>query len=133
MKRILLTLLALVVVIGMFSAVGYAGYRLGLSESVEISADSDASRLHPFANFGPRGPRMHEFGFGREIHRGFAGLPGLGLGFFFLFRLLFWLAALALVVWLISWLFTRSGWRLVRETNVPVERTEPEPPKPENE
>src|SRR5688572_14230212 len=107
MKRILLTLLALVVVIGMFSAVGYAGYRLGLSQSVETSADNDASRLHPFADLGPRGPRMHEFRFGREIRRGFAGLPGLGFGFFFLFRLLFWLAALVLLIWLITWLFTR--------------------------
>ncbi|HSL30057.1 MAG TPA: hypothetical protein VK900_12720 [Anaerolineales bacterium] len=126
MKRVLLTLLGLVVVIGLFSAVGYAGYRLGLAQGVERRADGDPPRLRPFAEFGPRALRMHDFEFRGGFARGFGGFPGLG--FFFLFRLLFWMAALVLVVWLISWLLARSGWRLVRETSTP-----PAPPRPENE
>ena len=125
MKRILLTLLALVVVIGMFSVVGYAGYRLGLAQGVERSADNDMPRLRPFDDFGPRAPRLHDFEFHGGFRRGFIDIPGRAFRLFFLFRLLFWLAALTLVIWLISWLFARSGWRLVRETSTA--------PKPENE
>ena len=132
MKRVLLALLALVVVIGMFSAVGYAGYRLGLAQGVERAADGDMPRAGPFEDFGPRAPRMHDFEFRGGFPRGFPGDPGLGTGFFLL-RLLLWLSLLALVIWLISWLFTSSGWRLVRETRPPMERMEPAPPTPENE
>ncbi len=133
MKRVFLTLLGLVVVIGLFSAVGYAGYRLGFAQGFERAADGDMPRLRPFADLGPRAPRLPDFEFRGGFRRGFIDVPVMGFGFFILFRLIAWLAVLALVIGLIGGLFARSGWRLVRETGSPPAQTEPAPPSPENE
>jgi len=32
-------------------------------------------------------------------------------------RILWNIAVLALIIWFIYWLFTKSGWRITRETN----------------
>jgi hypothetical protein len=58
----------------------------------------------------------------------------MGFGFFFLLRWLMPLAVLGLIVLFIYWLFTRSGWRLTRQTteSIPPTQTAP-PPPPENE
>jgi hypothetical protein len=130
----LLTLLGLVVAIGLFSAVGYTGYRLGLAQGRERAADGEFLRLRPFGDFGPRVPRMPDFEFRGGFSPRFIEFPGREFGLIgSLFRLLFWLAALALVIGLVAWLFTRRGWRLVRETNASLEQSANEPPKPENE
>jgi hypothetical protein len=128
MKRILLTLLAVVVVIGLFAAVGYAGYRFGFSQGAETVAEGGVTRpgLRPFDEFSRRGliPR-HDF----EFARGFPRMPGggsfmmLGLGFL---RLLVPMTVLTLVVLFAYWLFTRSGWRLTRTT--PLAEAPPPPP-----
>lgn len=129
MKKVLLGLLAVIVVVGLFAAVGYTGYRFGYVQGVQAAANGDAARpgLRPFDEVGPRGMPMHNFGFGRGSQRGLGGFPMMGFGFFSPWMLLGRLAVLALIVWFIYWLFTRSGWRLTRQT------TESVPPKMESE
>ena len=129
MKRILLTFLAVVVVFGLFAAVGYSGYRLGYAQRAQATVDGDASRfgLRPFDDFGPRGMFRHDFGLGRGFGRGFGGFPMIGFGFFPLLGLI---AVLGLIVLFVYLLFTRSGWHLTKpapviETPLPPSETEP--------
>jgi uncharacterized membrane protein len=134
MKRVLLTLLGLIVVVGLFAAAGFAGYRFGYAQGAQVTANGDAPQLRPFDEFGPRRMPMHRFDFDRGFSRGFRmgdfprdGFPMMGFGFFSPWMLLGRIAILALIVWFIYWLFTRSGWRLTRQT------TEGVAPKTENE
>ena len=129
MKKVLLTLLTIVVVLGLFAAVGFAGYRIGVMRGVQITANGDAPnpQLRPFDNFERRAiPRFGD-DFGRGFGRGFGmrGFPmmGMGFGIFSLFAFLAHIAVFALIIWFIYWLFTRSGWRLTRT----VQTTEPQP------
>ena len=126
MKRVLLTLLAIVVVLGLFAAVGLTGYRFGYARGAGVAAGGDEQQrqVGPFDGFGPNRMPGHDFGFNRGFHRefGMRGVPGMGFGFFSPLMLLGRIAILALIVWFIYWLFTRSGWRLTR----PVQTTEPE-------
>jgi len=129
MKRTLLTLLAVVVVLGLFAAAGFTGYRVGYAQGMQATANGNMPELRPFDDFGPRGMPMHRFGFERGFQRDFGpgGFPMMGYGFFSPWILIGRLAVLALIVWFVYWLFTRSGWRLTRQT------TESAPPKTENE
>ena len=123
MKRILLTLLAIVLVFGLFAAVGYTGYRFGYSQGVQATAgESLRPGLRLFDDFGQRGSRGHDFGFGR----GSGGFPLIRFGFLPLLGLL---AVLTLAILFAYWLFTRSGWRLARTT--PVAETPPPPAETE--
>ena len=122
MKKVLLTLLTVVLVLGLFAAAGYAGYRFGFMRGAQTTANGNPSepQLRPFDNFDrPRMP-MHNFGddFGPGIRRGFGmhGFPMLGFGFFSPLMFLGRIAVFALIIWFIYWLFTRSGWRLTRQT-----------------
>ena len=136
MKKVLLTLLTVVVVLGLFAATGYAGYRFGYMRGAQITAKAGTPgnvpnpQLRPFNNFGDRGMPFRNFGDNsdRGLRRGFGmrGFPmmGMGFGLFGLFGLLVRIAVLGLIIWLIYWLFTRSGWRLTR--TVPVTQ----PPAP---
>lgn len=133
MKKVLLSLLAALVVLGLFAVVGYAGYRLGYAQGAQAAqstADGQAPELRSFDRSNPRRMPMHDFGFARGFERGFGmrGFPGMGFGFFSPFLFLVRLAVLGLVLWFVYWLFTRSGWRLTRQTTEPVP-----PPKTENE
>lgn len=125
MKKVLLTLLAVILVLGALGAAGMTGYRYGYSQGVVSASDSDAQSAVPRFGFGPQRMPMHEFGFDRgfEFQRGFGpggspmmGRGGIGFGFFppflFLVRIAFW----ALVIWAVYMLATRSGWRLTRTT-----------------
>lgn len=132
MKRILLSLLAIVVVLGLFAAVGYSGYRLGYTQGVQgaqSTANGDAPQLRPFDNLGPRDMPRHDFEFERGFPRGVGGggFPMMGFGLFSMLMWLGGLAVLALIIWFIYWLFTRSGWRLTRQT------TESTPPRSDDE
>src|SRR4026208_1152078 len=86
MKRVLLTLLAVVVALGLVAAVGFTGYRLGYAQGARVAAGGDElrPRVGPFNEFGPNRMPMREFGFDRGFHRGFGmrGFPGMGFGFF---------------------------------------------------
>jgi hypothetical protein len=117
MKKFLLGLLAVVFILGVLSAVGFAGYRYGLNQAEFSAADRDTPQTAP--GFGPHRMPMHNFG-NDEFQRGFGspGFPmmrhGRGFGFFaplmFLVRLAFW----GFVIWAVYMLVLRSGWRLTR-------------------
>jgi len=131
MKKVLLTVLALIVVLGLFAAAGFTGYRVGYARGLQGTANGDAPRpeLRRFDDSGPREMPMHNFGFERGFQRGFGrgDFPMMGFGFFSPFTFIGRIAVLALVIWFVYWLAARSGWRLTRQT------TESVPPKTESE
>jgi hypothetical protein len=119
MRKVLLTLLVIILVLGLFAATGYAGYRFGYAPGVQATANGDDLRpaLRPFDDFGPREMPGRNFGFERGFPRGFGpgGFPMMGFGFFPLLMFLGLIALFALIIGFIYWLFTRSGWRLTRQ------------------
>ena len=131
MKNVLLTLLTIVFALGLFAAVGFAGYRFGYMQGTQVTATGDSPLVRPSDNFNPRGMPMHNFG--RDIERGFNrgfgpdGFRRMGFGFFSPILFLGRIAVLGLVLWFIYWLFTRSGWRLTRTPQAPATT----PPNPE--
>src|SRR5512142_2259374 len=115
MKRVLLSLLAVVLIVGLLGAAGFAGYQFGFRQGALTTSKAN-TQVAPFSgNNGPRGfqNRNFGFGFGRQFGpRGFGMMrPGgmMGFGFFgplmFLLRIAFWV----LVIWAIYMLVTRSG------------------------
>lgn len=125
MRKILFTLLAIVLVLGVLGAAGFAGYQYGYRQGVTASTDGNAQVAPRSGDFNPHGMPMHNFGFDHGFGRGFGMMHGgMGFGFFsplfFLARIAFW----ALILWAIYLLITRSGWRLTR-TSTPVETVAP--------
>jgi len=115
MKKVLLTLLAVVIVLGLFAAIGFVGYRFGYAQGFQATANGQTSDFRPFDGMGPNRMPMQNFGdrFDRNFDRGLGpgGFPMRGFGFFpliFIGRI----AILSLIVWFVYWLFTRSGWQL---------------------
>ena len=123
MKKVVLTLLAVIVSVGLLAAAGFAGYRIGYRQgalTTNTQATNNAPFMHGFVH-----PDIPMQNFGRNLERGFGrgigpmnfGMRGGGFGFglfgplMFLGRILFW----ALVVLFIYWLFTKSGWQLIRK------------------
>jgi hypothetical protein len=130
MKKVLLTLLALVVLVGVLAGAGFVGYRFGYRQGVQAASNTDTT-VRPFApgnDFNLRRMPMPEFGRGmNRFHPGF-GPRGRGFGFFFSpIRLLIQLAILGFVIWLAYKLLT--GWRLSL-TRTAVERPRVEPAQP---
>jgi hypothetical protein len=133
MKKVLLTLLVIVVVLGVFAAVGYAGYRFGYAQGaqrLQVTANGEVPR--PFDDLGPQRMPMHRFEFDRGFERGFGPrgfhmMPVMGFGFFHPLIFLGWILVFGLLIWFVYWLFARSGWRLTRQ---PAE-SNPETPKNE--
>ena len=120
MRKVLLTLLVVVLLVAGLGAAGFAGYRYGYAQGVVASSDGN---VLPGFGSGPQRMPMHGFGFerghGRGFDHGFGMMQGggiMGFGFFgplfLLARIAFW----ALVIWAIYMLVTRSGWRLTRTT-----------------
>ena len=116
MKRVLLSLLAVVLILGALGAAGFAGYQFGYRQGALTSNGND--QVFPRGgNFGPGEMPMRNFGFDRGFGGGFGMMHrGIGFGFFspflFLARIAFW----ALVIWAIYMLAARSGWRLTKTT-----------------
>lgn len=137
MKKVLLTLLALVVVVGVLAGAGFGGYRIGYRQGVLATSKADTT-IRPFLpgnDFNWRHMPMHEFGHGmNRFHPGFGhgGLRlmpfGGGFGFFFsAIRLLIQLAILGFIFWLAYKLLT--GWRLsLTRTTAENPRVEPAQP-----
>ena len=130
MKRILLTLLAAVLVIGVLAGAGYAGYRFGFRQGARTSSNGDASPFvgRPEIN-SERPPFPLERGFDRDFNRGFPNggfriMNRGGFGFFSPFMFLGHIVLWGLLLLLIYLLFTRSGWRLTR-TEQTVQKTSP--------
>jgi hypothetical protein len=124
MKKVLLTLLGVILVAGILAGAGYAGYRIGYDRGVTASANGTATfipwlmPMHNFnQGFNPQGMPMHNFGRGNErgFERGFGpggfGMHGGGFGFFPLLHLLFW----GVVIWLAYKWIKNSGWTLTRQ------------------
>lgn len=130
MNKVLLALLTIVVVFGLISATGYAGYRLGFAQGMEQRATGAGPDVRPFERMGPGRMPMHEFGFGRGFHRGFDGSPLWIFGFVSLFGLLWRVAIIALIVWFAYWLVTQSGWRLIRTAQTVESQPAPSIPEP---
>jgi hypothetical protein len=120
MKKVLLTLLAMILVIGVLAGAGFAGYRIGYTRGVQASANGDAPLFGRFERFGPERIPMPNFGSDSDRgfdsgfpHRGFQMMQrGRGFGMFSPLMFLAHLAIWALVVGLVYLLFTRSGLRL---------------------
>jgi hypothetical protein len=127
MKRILLTLLVILLLLGAFAATGYAGYRFGYAQGVQSTANGENPRLgpRPFDDFGPRG--VPNFGFGRDFRRGFGPgrFPMIRFGYFPPLMFLGQLVVLALIVFFIYWLFTRSSWQLTRTVQTTETQSKP--------
>lgn len=144
MKKVLISLLVLVIALGLLGAAGFAGYRYGFTQGM-ITASSngaDGQSVGPRFGMSPRGMPMHEFGFQRSSDRagvGMIGRSGWGFRIFPLFSLLVWLLFLGLIAAGIYWLVARSGWRLTRTspattttTTTTVVETPPPAPTGEN-
>jgi hypothetical protein len=135
MKKVLLTLVAVVLGLGLFAAVGYTGYRFGYAQGVQTAINGDPAQpgLRLFDDFGRRGVPNLRDRFERDFQRGFGpvGFPMRGFGFFSPLRFLVQIAVLGLIVWLVYWLFTRSGWRLTRTPSVPTTETPSQPAETE--
>jgi hypothetical protein len=121
MRKVLLTLLVVVLIFAGLGAAGFAGYRYGYAQGVVASSNGTTQTIPPGFGYGPQRMPMHEFGFDRGLgrgERGFGMMRGgmMSFGFFgplfLLVRIAFW----ALVIWAIYMLVTRSGWRLTRTT-----------------
>lgn len=130
MKRLLLTLLAVVLVIGVLTGAGYAGYQIGFRQGARTSINGDTSPSvgRPDFNF-ERAPFPLERGFERSFDRGFShgGFRMMrrdGFGFFGPFIFLGHIAFWGLIILLVYLLFTRSGWRLTR-TEQTIQNTTP--------
>lgn len=118
MKKFLLTLLAVIVVVGALAGVGYAGYRMGYAQGAVGSGNAPffghAERMNP--NFIPMPNWGREFSFRTQpYHSPMMGRGFFGINTFSPLRILWNLAILALIVWFFVWLFTKSGWRIVRQ------------------
>ena len=128
MKKILLTLLGIVLVIGVLAGAGFAGYHIGFRQGARTASNSDA--LQPPFVRGPNFDREErpalplDRGFERRFDRGFRIMHRGGFGFFSPFMFLGHITLWGLILLLVYLLFTRSGWRLTR-TEQTVQKTSP--------
>jgi hypothetical protein len=126
MKKWLIRILLVVVAIGALAGAGFAGYRIGLSQGMQLSGNFDdvprfVERFHKDGIPGlPLGVHPNDRGFDREFGpRGFHGRGfGLSSPIFFLLKV----AVLGLIVWGVYKLFTGNGWQL-SFTRQPTETT----------
>ena len=158
MKKVLLTLLGIIVVLGVLAGAGFVGYRIGYKQAaarVVTTAKGTAQlppqnkglnqRGMPFNGFGPQNmPMLRNFdnGFGRGFNRGMGpggfGMMmgrGRGFGFFGPLQFLLHVGVWVLVIWLIYMVIKGSGWRLTREpaqsVKVETPAVEPKSEQPE--
>ena len=139
MKKVLLTLLGIILVAGVLAGAGFAGYRIGYNHGALASAD-EVVRLAPLGkDFSMHGLPMQNFnqgfderGFNQRIGPGDFGMMGRGGGMrfnlFFPFHFIIRLAVFGLIIWLAYKLFTGNGWKLslTRQT-VENPKVEPAP------
>ena len=148
MKKVLLTLLGIIVVVGLLGGAGFIGYRMGLNQGARVASNRtaqlppqnkgfDPCNMPNFdRNFGLQGMPGRNFGNGmnRGFDRGFGMMGrGRGFGFFGPFQFLFRLAVLALIIWVIYMLFKGSGWKLTRQQPAQVAKVEPQETEPKTE
>lgn len=129
MKKVLLTLLGIIVVLGVLAGAGFVGYRIGYRQAAAraLTITKGTAQLPPQNfnhNFGLQNmPMMRNFGdgFERGFNRGMGpggfGMMarGRGFGFFGPLQFLLHVGVWVLVIWLIYMAIKGSGWRLTRE------------------
>jgi hypothetical protein len=156
MKKVLLTLLGVIVVVGLLGGAGFIGYRTGFNQGTRAFAarQAAAAQLPPQnKNVNPNGqpPQNFNRGFGfqnmpgrnfgngmnRSFNRGFGmmmnGGRGFGGGFFGPFQFLFRIAVFAFIIWVIYMLFKGGGWTLTRQPAQQAVKAEPQAPEPKTE
>jgi hypothetical protein len=133
MKRVFLTLLGAIVLIGALAGAGFAGYRLGLRQGMQVSVNGDIPFPVRPDRLGPQEmPRQFfnrdfDRGFNRDFPRGGFRMTHSGrggFGFFSPFMILGHIVFWGLIILMVYLLFTRSGWTLTR-TQQPVQGTSP--------
>ena len=122
MKKVLLTLFGIIVVAGVLTGAGFAGYRFGYMQGAAANFDGTSLPALRDRGFGLQSMPMHNFGNNFE-HR-FNNMPGhqdFGFmerghggrfGFFSPFRFIVQIAVIGLIIWLAYKLFTGNGWNL---------------------
>jgi hypothetical protein len=120
MKKVLFTLLGMILILGVLGGAGFTGYRFGYMQGALAGGDGTAIPFTRGFNFAPQGMPMHNFS--RDFNHGFhhpGGLDGFGMmsygrgfGFFSPLSLIVRLAVLGLVLWLVYKLFKGNGWQL---------------------
>ena len=133
MKKVLLSLLVIILALGLLGAVGFAGYRYGFTQGMIAASNGNGNGQPVGPGFGmsPRGMPMHNFGFQRGFDRDGFGMMrrAADLGSAFSRSLVFWCGCLfwGLIIAGIVWLITRSGWRLTRTAPVAAAPVAPAP------
>ena len=134
MKRILLTWLGIVLVVGVLAGVGFSGYRFGYAQGATAASGDDALTFLRGNGFEFHRMPMHNFerGMGPNFQRGFGRVDmlvhrGGGFGFFSPLHFLFQIAVLGFIIWLAYKFFT--GWRL--SFTPPTTQAAPQTPKVE--
>jgi len=120
MKKVLLTLLAVIVILGALAGAGFVGYRIGYSRAAIASGNtqffSRSDRVNPHLMPGFNG----DYDFHMQPYRyPMMGRGVVGFNGFSLIRILWNIAILALIVWFVYWLFNKSGWRITRQSKEP--------------
>src|SRR5215204_6349836 len=138
MKKVILTLLGIILVLGVLAGAGFVGYRFGYMQGATSDIESAALPALRDRGFDLQGMPMHNFGnnFERRFnnmpgHQDFGfmdrGMHGGGFGLFSPFHFIVQIAVLGLIIWLVYKLFTGNGWKLslTRQTveNPKVETT----------
>jgi len=131
MKKILLSLLILVVALGLLAGAGFLGYRLGYDNGTTSSGHMPAyGRYHhtdpenmPGYGFGKGSDRGSgpSFGFNNHLMMRPGGFNIRGFNYFSPLHLLWNIALLGLVIWFGYWLITKSGWQITRKSDPPKE------------
>lgn len=116
MKKVLLTILAVIVVLGALAGIGFAGYRIGYVQGAVADGNAPLfmrpERMNPNNMPGLR----RDFGYWNQpYHSPMMGRGNFGFSIFTPLRFLRNIAVLALVIWFVYWLFTKSGWRITRQ------------------
>ena len=118
MKKVLLTLLAVVVIIGALAGAGFAGYRIGYTQGVTSDGNAPLfmrpDRINP--NTMP-GFRRDSGLWNQPYYSPMMGRGDFGFNIFYPLRFLWNIAVLALVIWFVYWLFTKSGWHITRQAD----------------
>ena len=129
MKKWIIRIILAIVVIGAFAGVGFAGYRIGLSQGAQLSGNFDdtprfVERYHKDGIPGlPLGVYSDHRGFDRGFGPG--GFHGRSFGLMSPLFFLLKIALIGLIVWGVYKLFTGNGWQL-SFTRQPAEATSPE-------
>jgi len=128
--------LGILAALALLAGAGLTGYRIGVMHAAQSSDNPHAfmfshmdrfDDMHGHPGFDGGKPQFHQGNRFDSPRRGFSHGGGFSIfpAFFGLIRLAFW----ALVIWAAYTLFTRSGWRLVRENPPAVEVVEEKKPR----